>query len=243
MKIFCVRIGEKYGPEYETYLEEKLPQHEFHWIRRAFHPGVMLQWNKMMPMGMPIDEPVVVMDIDLILMNDYHKIFDYPIARGQFLSMPDWWNQKHLEHGYSLNGGFFKYYPTDLKPVYDKFMANRNKWQQHYIKNGTTSGPVNGEQYFVEDSVKEAGLELILLPDAWFTRWATPKAVQHGHMWESRDEKAEYMLWQHWMNKTYIDLTGNEYLWMDEFHEDIKMVHFTHSVNKPDEWDRISEYK
>ena len=29
MKIVAVRIGDKYGPEYEKYLESKLPQHEF----------------------------------------------------------------------------------------------------------------------------------------------------------------------------------------------------------------------
>ena len=33
MKIFAVRIGERYGPEYEKYLEAKLPEYDFHWIR------------------------------------------------------------------------------------------------------------------------------------------------------------------------------------------------------------------
>ena len=32
MKIFAVRIGTKYGSEYETYLEERLPEYDFHWI-------------------------------------------------------------------------------------------------------------------------------------------------------------------------------------------------------------------
>ena len=35
MKILAVRIGEKYGPEYETYLEKKLPNHEFIWVKRT----------------------------------------------------------------------------------------------------------------------------------------------------------------------------------------------------------------
>ena len=29
MKIIAVRIGDRYGPEYEKYLEEKLPEYEF----------------------------------------------------------------------------------------------------------------------------------------------------------------------------------------------------------------------
>ena len=29
------------------------------------------------------------MDIDVLLVNDYEKIFDYPVKRGQFVAMPD----------------------------------------------------------------------------------------------------------------------------------------------------------
>ena len=76
-KILCVRIGEKYGPEYETYLEKKLPEHEFIWIREPYHDQVTLQWNKMWGMQLDIDEPICVMDIDVLLVNDYKKVFDY----------------------------------------------------------------------------------------------------------------------------------------------------------------------
>ena len=47
MKIVAVRIGDKYGPEYEKYLEKKLPNHEFIWVREPYDDGVVLQWNKM----------------------------------------------------------------------------------------------------------------------------------------------------------------------------------------------------
>jgi hypothetical protein len=42
MKIFAVRIGDKYGPEYETYLEKKLSDYELVWIREPYHPDVTL---------------------------------------------------------------------------------------------------------------------------------------------------------------------------------------------------------
>ena len=32
MDILAIRIGEKYGPGYEEYLEEKLPNHNFIWM-------------------------------------------------------------------------------------------------------------------------------------------------------------------------------------------------------------------
>ena len=169
MKIFAVRIGEKYGPEYETYLERKLSKYEIVWIREPYDSRVELQWNKMWAMQQDIDEPICVMDIDVLLVNDYEKIFEHPVNRGQFVAMPGWWRDTKKE-GYKINGGFFKYYPKDCKYIYEKFMSDVYGWQRHYIDNGTTNGPVNGEQYFVEDSVNER-LELITLPDAWFTRW------------------------------------------------------------------------
>ena len=66
MKILAVRIGDKYGPEYEKYLEKKLPSHEFIWIREPYHPDVQLQWNKMWAMQLDIDEPICVLDIDIL---------------------------------------------------------------------------------------------------------------------------------------------------------------------------------
>ena len=116
MKIFAVRIGDRYGPEYEKYLESKLPEYEFVWIRDQIHPDVLMQWNKMSAMNSGIDEPVCVMDIDMLLVNDYKEIFEYPVKRGEFVAMPGWWRDTKRE-GYSLNGGFFKYYPTDCKYI------------------------------------------------------------------------------------------------------------------------------
>ena len=65
MKIFAVRIGDKYGPEYETYLEKKLSDYEMVWIREPYHSDVQLQWNKIYAMNTGIDEPVCVIDSSL----------------------------------------------------------------------------------------------------------------------------------------------------------------------------------
>ena len=75
MKIVAVRIGDRYGPEYEEYLESKLPEHEFIWVREPIRNDVKLQWNKMYGMALDIDEPICVMDIDVLLVNDYKKSF------------------------------------------------------------------------------------------------------------------------------------------------------------------------
>ena len=225
MYIVCVRIGEKYGKEYENYLERKLSDHKFIWIREPYIPLVKLQWNKMWGMQLDVNLPICVMDIDILLTNEYNEVFDFPIKRGQFAAMPGWWRDHRK--GYKINGGFFKYYPQDCKYIYDKFMGDINKWQNYYIENGTTQGPVNGEQHFVEDSVNEE-LELVTLPNAWFTRWVVDEDINYGKSMSK---------WNIQMVNKYRELTGNDYIYLGgEFHPDIKFVHFTHRMNKPHEW-------
>ena len=83
VKIFAVRIGNKFGQDVEDYINSKLPN--VTWIRDEID-GVRLQWNKMRVMNMDLDEPVVVIDIDLEFINDYMDAINYPIERGEFLS-------------------------------------------------------------------------------------------------------------------------------------------------------------
>jgi len=232
MDIICVRIGDKYGLEYEDYLNKKLSKYNIIWIREPYHPKVTLQWNKMWGMQLDQDEPICVMDIDVLLMNEYEKIFEASIEPGQFLAMPGWWRDTKKE-GYSINGGFFKYHPKDCKYIYDKFMSDIHGWQRHYIENGTTRGPVNGEQYFVEDSVKEK-LELITLPPEWFTRWVVNSNIVGRSM----------IKWQVQITRKYQKITGNDYIFLGgEFHPDIKFVHFTHRMNKPHEWEDYEKFQ
>ena len=223
MKIIAVRIGDRYGPEYETYLESKLPEYEFVWIREPFDPNVRLQWNKMIGMTLDTDEPICVMDIDVLLINDYKKIFEYPIERGQFLAAPGWWRwgSDDVEKRFTINGGCYKYYPKDCRYIYDKFMSDPLHWQTTYIKQGFTTGPVNGEQNFINDTVLEQ-LELVKLPNEWFYRM------------DAREHQRHYITT---LNSRFKDITGNPYAYLGgEFWPSIKFVHFTHMANHPHKW-------
>lgn len=231
MKIIAVRIGDRYGPEYETYLESKLPEHELIWVRESMEPNILLQWNKMFAMTLDIDEPVCVMDIDVLLINDYKKIFDYPIERGQFLAAPGWWRDVPEEERerFTINGGFYKYYPKDCQYIYEKFMSDPTYWQRKYIEEGYTSGPINGEQHFIEDTVRER-LELVRLPDAWFCRMEARKKEFARHTLTT-------------LNRMYQRKTGNDYMFLGgSFHPDIKFVHFTHMDNHPTNWDYYESF-
>ena len=103
----------------------------------------------------------------------------------------------------------------------------------HNYIDGTTSGPVNGEQYFVEDSVNER-LKLKVLPCEWFTRWVTGEDIISGKSIKK---------WQVQITRKYSKLTSNDYVFLGgEFHPDIKFVHFSHRFNKPHEWEGFKDY-
>ena len=209
MKIFCVRVGTRYGKQYEDYINSKLDN--VIWLHEQIHPYILGQWNKLHGMTFDLDEPLLVLDIDILLMNDYMELINYPVKRGQFLSIQAWWGQS-INPKYKLQGGFQKYYPKDCLYIYEKFMKDPKYWQQHYIKNGTTEGPINGEQYFVEDSVNER-LELVWAPSEWMG-----VMTKQGEKWLAH------------INSLY---PGEWYYLGEEYNPDVKLVHFQGPLNKP----------
>jgi hypothetical protein len=227
VRIYCVRIGDRYGPEYEEYLEEKLSDYEIVWIREPRQSNVMLQWNKMFAMEDDSQTPIVVMDIDVLLLNDYKELFEYPIERGEFLTIDNWWSVS--DDRFYINGGFYKYYPEDVKYVLERFLEDPEYYQYKYIKEGYTSGPVNGEQHFIQDTVSER-LKIKLLPKEWLCRV------------DARKENSRQLM--RTLNREYTKLTGNEYMFMgNKFHPDIKLVHFTNMANHPHNWEKYHLFK
>jgi len=224
MKIIAVRIGDRYDKNYESYLESKLPDYDFVWIREEIADNIKLQWNKIYAMSLNDKDPICVIDIDILLINHYKEIFEFHVQPGEFLAMPGWWRNDYKTGNYKINGGFYKFYPRDCNYIYDKFMENPTYYQRYYIENGYTSGPVNGEQYFIADSVKER-LKLKILPEKWFARMDARPAAQQGNFTLSK------------INKKYREITGNPYMFLRQFHPDIKFVHFTHMDNHPHKWE------
>ena len=207
MKVFAVRIGRKYGVEYERYLRSKLPDISF--INEP-KEDFALQWNKMHFFKLDIDEPVCVIDIDVLLENDYMEMFDYPIKRGEFLSMRSWWE---AEGACELNGGFYKFYPRDTAYIYEEFKANRRIWEQYFIKQGLKKGPVAGEENFVDMMVRKQ-LDLKFVPNSWSCRMVNAPTKD----------------WLVNITKKY----DGDYMYMGgQYNPQIKLVHFTKNGNYP----------
>ena len=175
--IYAVRVGDKYGPEYEEYLKTKLDNITF--LNESISPFIR-QWNKIRFFNLDVPGPVCVIDIDIELVNNYMELFDYPVQPGEFIGIPAHWKDT-AKLGYSINGGFYKFYPQDTKYIYEKFVNDPEYWSTYYVKNETTCGPVNGEQYFVEDSVKEK-LDLKLVPEDWVQRGYNGKFLDDGEV-------------------------------------------------------------
>jgi len=165
MRIFCVRIGDKYGQLYEDYMNEKLADYEVIWIHEPISPKIPLQWNKIAAMNDLSNDPVVVLDIDQLLINDYKEALDYPIEHGEFLAAPYTWGNGKIP----MSGGFYKYFPRECKYIYNEYINNVDHWTNYYIKHGYTTGPVNGEFLYVYEQMSKK-LKLKLLPDSWITR-------------------------------------------------------------------------
>ena len=204
-KVLAVRIGDRYGPEYEDYLKSKIPNIDF---VRTSDCRFKLQWNKVGFMDLPTDDPIVVIDIDILLMNDYMELIEYPIEKGQFLGLQSWWADT-AHTGYSLNGAFYKYYPKDCKYIYKKLCSDPQYWMHHYIGAGITHGPVNGEQHFVQNQLELHDTNVSMFPEKHIVKW----------------HKDDYYI-QTCIEHDYKKWTGNKYLLDEDWHEDVKVIHY-----------------
>jgi len=207
-KIYAVRIGDKYGIHYEHDLEQKLGP--ITWIREA-EPDISLQWNKLRAFEADEIQPIVLIDIDLNFVGRYTDLFELPIERGEFLVTRNWWGQDNpTPKHYKIAGGFYKFWPQDTRYIAETFRKDKEYWQAHYIEQGITCGPVNGEMNFVEDCVRgrcgTEKLKMKFVPDAWHTKWKNNPCSDYQFM----------------MNEKY----KHDYLWMGGFHPDIRLIHY-----------------
>jgi len=168
--VYAVRVGDRYGVEYESYLRSKLPHIKF---LTSPEPDLHLQWNKLHFFKLQVKNPIVVIDVDIELHNDYIDLINYPIEPGEFLTLDPWWDPQ--KQACDINGGFYKFYPSDTKYIYDEFISRPDYWREYYIKQKIKPGPVNGEENFVSYMIKKR-LRTKFVPASWFsTMWRDPQ--------------------------------------------------------------------
>ena len=185
-----------------------------------------LQWHKLKFHkinfgGIPTGEKCLILDIDWIVTGNLDEILGYDLPERTFGCFERWWS--NLTHLCKINGGFQMFYMGDTHPLWTTFNKTPQYWQEYYIKNGLADGPVNGEQNFIDMHVL---IDREWLPMEWFAKYEEVKLKG---------------LQSNWSSKVGI---ADPFYMGGEFHETIKMVHFSDADNNmelvKDEW--INDY-
>jgi hypothetical protein len=230
--ILTLKVGTKYGSEYVNnlyrsikknsttpftlycYTEDSTGLDEDIVIVPLEDPSEFsLQWHKVKFhkinfANIPTGEKCIILDIDWIVTSDMDPILDYDLPERTFGCFERWWS--NLRHLCKINGGFQMYYMGDTHRLWMTFSKNPDHWQNYYVKNGLATGPVNGEQNFIDMHVE---LDREWLPMMWFAKWQEDDWLKIQKNWNEDVSKDE------------------PYYMGGDFAESIKMVHFSNADN------------
>jgi 7-cyano-7-deazaguanine synthase in queuosine biosynthesis len=230
--ILTLKVGTKYGSEYVNnlyrsikknsttpftlycYTEDSTGLDEDIIIVPLEDPSEFsLQWHKVKFhkinfANIPTGEKCLILDIDWIITSDMDSILNYQLPERTFGCFERWWS--NLRHLCKINGGFQMYYMGDTHRLWMTFSKNPDHWQSYYVKNGLATGPVNGEQNFIDMHVE---LDREWLPMMWFAKWQEDDWLKIQKNWNEDVSKDE------------------PYYMGGDFAESIKMVHFSNADN------------
>jgi len=165
----------------------------------------------------------LVLDIDYVIVGNLDDILSWDLPNKHFGCQERWWS--NLTGYCNINGGFQMFYQGDTMDLYNKFYESPKYWQRYYIQRGEAKGPVNGEQNFIDNHCK---LERSWLPPEWFAKYKRDQIFDIQCLWSKRINSEDY------------------FFMCNEFHEDIKMVHFSDAENtmheSDDDWLRYYWY-
>lgn len=185
-----------------------------------------LQWHKIKfhksGFGdIPAGEKCLILDIDWIITGNMDEILSYDLSKNTFGCFERWWS--NLTRLCKINGGFQMYHMGDTDHLWEEFVKDPEYWQEYYINNGLASGPVNGEQNFIDEHV---GLDRAWLPMDWFAKYQSESISK---------------IQSNWVHTVGI---SDPFFMGGEFHDTIRMVHFSDSDNNmelvEDDW--IKDY-
>ena len=234
MHILTLKVGNKYKPEYVNNLYKSLKDnstlpfkmhcytddisglHEDIEVKFDYHnpPPHLLQWNKLLfhKTGffdtIKESEHCLILDIDQTVIGDFDPILSHVLEEGQFGCMFRWWSK--LTDKCAINGGFQMFRMGDTNHLYEKFSEDPQYWQEYYIKNDLASGPVNGEQNFIDQHV---GDNRHWFPMEWFGKY------------EPYDIEIIQSQWLKHVNKF------DPFFLDGEFSETVKLLHFSGRLN------------
>ena len=172
-----------------------------------------LQWYKLDFFKKDIveNEYIVVMDIDVDIVGNVDFIFnDYTGFVGSHRWWWRWREDKEYDP-YALSGTMYKFKNGEHQYIVDTFEKDIPYWEEHFIKNGITSGPVNGEQHFVQQMLIDNKCDKSYFPGAKIIKWSDDFVTQLK------------------LERDFDKYTGADYIYKDDWHPDIRIVHYAGS--------------
>ena len=228
--ICTVLTGTKYSVDDVNKLYHSLQKHttkQFNYYCYTDHTGFddgvkvipitkkdkKLQWYKLDYFKKNIidGEDIILMDIDQVIIRNCDFLFE-PIENKEFRGTHRfWWRWREDDENkeFALSGSIYKFKNGEHQYIVDEFEKDIDYWQEHFIKNGTTSGPVNGEQHFVQKMLEDNKTKTSMFPEKHIVKW---------------HENDFYI--QTCIEHDYKKWSGNAYLLDEDWHTDVKVIHY-----------------
>tara|TARA_Y100000034_G_scaffold99379_1_gene122050 strand:- start:1144 stop:1851 length:708 start_codon:yes stop_codon:yes gene_type:complete len=229
--ILTVLNGKKYGVDCVNKLYNKLKEntkHPFNFYcytdyQTKFQKGIniisitnkdkKLQWYKLdfFKKNFILDEYIIVMDIDMDILGNVDFLFE-DIKNNEFRGTHRFWwrwREDKQKKEFALSGSVYKFINGEHQYIVDEFEKDILHWEEYFIKNRITTGPVNGEQHFVQMMLEKKCLKITMFPEKHIIKW----------------NKDDFYI-QTFIEHNYNKYSGNSYLFNDTFHPDVRIVHY-----------------
>ena len=154
------------------------------------------------------NEDIILMDIDLDIVGNVNFIFQEYTG---FVGTHRWWwrwREDKSNDNFALSGTMYKFKNGEYQYIVDTFEENIEYWQEYFIKNDITKGPVNGEQHFVQKMLVDNNAEKSYFPEQKIVKW-------------SNDVLSQLKL-----ENDFFKYTKLNYIHDEDWHPSIRIVHY-----------------
>lgn len=172
-----------------------------------------LQWHKLTYFKKDIidGEDIILMDIDQVVIRNCDFLFE-PITNKEFRGTHRFWwrwREDNQNKKFALSGSIYKFKNGEHEYIVNEFEKDIEYWQEYFIRKGITSGPVNGEQHFVQKMLEDNKTNVSMFPEKYIVKW----------------HKDDFYI-QTCIEHDYKKWSGNKYLLDEDWHEDVKVIHY-----------------
>ncbi len=172
-----------------------------------------LQWYKLdfFKKGFTNHEDIIIMDIDVDIVGNVDFIFDNYTG---FVGSHRWWwrwREDKQKDKFALSGTMYKFKNGEYQYIVDTFEKDIHYWEEYFIKNGITTGPVNGEMHFVQQMLIDNKAVKSYFPEVKIVKWSDDFVTQLK------------------LERNFNIYVKEDYIYNNDWHPGISIVHYAGS--------------